>query len=159
MGNKKDEVQVDTLNKVKEYIEHTGFIILGTVSEDGRPALRTIASFANDQFDIYFSTGKQSAKVGHIKANPYVTILFQNEGQELTTFKNVTYHGKAKIVSDENGLEKGVRLLCDKNPWFKATVEAGGLQGISIFKVEPESIQYLDYSKGIGPAAIIDLLV
>lgn len=159
MGNNKDEVQADTLNKVKEYIAHTGFIILGTVSEDGMPAIRTIASFANDQLDIYFSTGKQSAKVGHIEANPHVTILFQNEGQELTTFKNVTYHGKAKIVSDKSGLEKGVQLLSDKNPWFKATVEAGGLQGISIFKVEPERVQYLDYSKGIGPAAIIDVLI
>lgn len=159
MSSNFDEYQVETLNKVKDYMKHTRFIVLGTVSEDGKPALRTIASFANDQLDVYFSTGKQSAKVGHIKANPSVTILFQNEGQELSTFKNVTYTGKAELVDDDSGLEKAVRLLGDKNPWFKTMAETGGLQEIDIFKVEPESLQYLDYSKGIGPAAITDVRI
>ncbi len=159
MSSNFDEYQAETLNKVKEYMEHTRFIILGTVSENGKPALRTMASFANEQLDVYFSTGKQSTKVGHIKANPFVTILFQNEGQELTAFKNVTYTGKAELVDGDNGLEKAVKLLGDKNPWFKAMAEKGGLQGIDIFRVKPESIQYLDYSKGIGAAAITDVKI
>jgi hypothetical protein len=66
----------------------------------------------------------------------------------------VVYEGKAKLVDSGYELEKAIKLLGYKNPWFKHMAEKGGLQDISIFRVEPESIQYLDYSKGIGPAAI-----
>lgn len=143
-----------SLDKVKEYIRKTKWAVLSTVTQDNIPALRTMGSFVNDGLHIYFSTGKDSAKVAQIESNPFVTLLFQHEGQELATFINVTYTGKAKRLSSEQELARAIALLSERSPRFKERAEKGQLGETAIFKVEPSRIKYLDYSRGIGPAAV-----
>ncbi|MHB8171798.1 MAG: hypothetical protein ACYDG6_09690 [Thermincolia bacterium] len=40
-------------------------------------------------------------------------------------------------------------MLSDRNPRFKGRVENGGLGDTLIFRVEPKSIKYLEFRKGI----------
>jgi general stress protein 26 len=67
-----------------------------------------MGSVVNDDLNIYFSTGNKTAKVAQIEANPFVTFLFQHEDQELATFKNVAYTGKAKQLSCEKEISKAI---------------------------------------------------
>ncbi|HBC91672.1 MAG TPA: pyridoxamine 5'-phosphate oxidase family protein [Pelotomaculum sp.] len=147
------------LDNVKEYIGKTKWVILSTVTQENLPALRTLGSIVNDDLNIYFSTGKNTAKVAQIESNPFVTLLFQHEGQELATFINVTYTGKAEKVSSEQELAKAIALLSNRSPRFKERAEKGQLDETAIFKVEPVRIKYLDYSQGIGPAAVQEIVL
>lgn len=144
----------DDIKKVKEYIKSTKYATLGYVSKEGTPSLRAMGSFTNDELDLYFSSGKNAAKVSNIEVNPTISFLFQHEGQELTSFKSVTYVGKASLIKDEEELKKAVSLLGEKNPRFKERAEKGQLSETAIFKVVPQNIQYLDYSNGIGPDSV-----
>lgn len=147
------------LDNVKEYIGKTKWVILSTVAQDNAPAVRTLGSVVNDNLNIYFSTGKNTAKVAQIESNPFVALLFQHEGQELAAFINVTYTGKAKRVSSEQELAKAIELLSKRSPRFKERAEKGQLGETAIFRVEPVCIKYLDYSQGIGPAAVQEIIL
>jgi len=149
----------EALDKVKKYISKTKWVVLSTVTQDNIPVLRTLGSIVNDDLNIYFSTGKNTAKVAQIESNPFVALLFQHEGQELSTFINVTYTGKAKKLSCEQELAKAIELLSNRSPRFKERAEKGQLGETAIFKVEPVSIKYLDYSQGIGPSAVNEIKI
>jgi general stress protein 26 len=149
----------DLAAQAADYMSRTAIIVLSTVTEGGKPALRSLASFACEGFDVYFSTGSQTEKVKQIQLNPAVSILFQHEGQEIVKFQNVTYSGLAEQITDDNDFEKATDLLGEKNPWFKTVLKNNGPVGLCIYRVTPTRIKYLDYSKGVGPASIKEIKI
>ncbi|MHB8062401.1 MAG: pyridoxamine 5'-phosphate oxidase family protein [Ruminiclostridium sp.] len=134
--------------KINEYLNKTKFIVLATVNEGKAPIQRSLGSFAAEDFTVYFSTNKNAAKVEQIKHNSRVSILFQHENQELTSFQNVAIVGEAKEITVKEERNKAITLFGNRNPGFKDKAEN------AIFRVEPKEIKILDYSKGFGPEAI-----
>lgn len=145
--------------EVIDYIAKTRLAILATVRGDQAPVVRTIGSFAQDGLNIYFSTGKETAKVKQIEGNKVVSLFFQQEGQEIGTFKNVALIGEAEKVREGNELTKAVELLGNRNPRFKARIEKGELEKVAIFKVQPKEVKYLDFSKGHGEDALQEIVL
>lgn len=146
----------EVLDFVKEYINKAKWAILATVTPNNQPALRTIATFANDGLDLYFSTAKNTAKVGQIENNPTVTLFFQLEGQEMASFKNVSYTGQAVKLDGEQELMQAIDILNRRIPKYKERMEKG-LKHTAIFKVQPGSVKFLDFSNGMGPAAVKEI--
>lgn len=107
----------------------------------------------------HFSSSKTADKVANIAVNPTVSFLFQHEGQELATFKNITYVGIAKEIKCETEYNKAVKILSEKSPRFKERAEKGQLGTTALFKVVPESIKYLDYTNGIGPDSVREIKI
>jgi general stress protein 26 len=150
-------IHTNELEKVKNYIKNTKYATLGYVSTTGVPSLRAMGSFDIDELNLYFSSSKTAEKVSNIAVNPTISFLFQHEGQELATFKNVTYVGIAKEIKCETEYNKAVKILSEKSPRFKERAQKGQLGDTAIFKVVPKSIKYLDYSNGIGPNAVKEI--
>lgn len=143
--------------EIKSYISSTKLFTLATIEgENGGiyPSLRVIGAFAVDGFTIYFSTGKDSAKAKQIENNPNVTAFFQQEGQELPHFRNVSVFGKASFLKCEEGVNKAIELISDRNPRFKERIKNNGRDKVAIFKIKPEIIKSLDYGRGHGPQAV-----
>ena len=147
----------DKLAEVKNYIRNTKFATLGYVSTEGVPSLRAMGSFNIDDLDLYFSSSKSAAKVASIEENSKISFLFQHEGQELSTFKSVTYVGNAKQIKCDTEYQKAVKLLSEKSERFRERAENGQLEDTALFKVVPESLKLLDYSNGIGPDAVKEI--
>jgi len=99
-------------------IESSGLAYLGTVDGDGYPQIRAMANlkckaeypeleqvFAGHEGDflMYFATGTRSVKMGHIKANPKVSIYFC----DAKGMQTLLLGGTAKAVSDEK-LKKAI---------------------------------------------------
>lgn len=145
----------------EDYIASTKTVILGTANKEGVPSLRTLASFANDGLVIYLSTSKGSGKVEQLKENPNAVLLFQQEGQELPKFRNVTLTGSIATVCSKCGEEyaRAVKLLSDRSPRFRERAEKGQLDGNVILKLTPTRLKLLDFSKGAGPAAVEEVLL
>lgn len=143
--------------ELKSYIANTKLLILATTSgekEEVYPSLRTIGSFAADGFTIYFSTGKDTAKVKQLEKNPGVTAFFQQDGQEPAKFRNVTVIGKAKRLDDEDAFNKAVDIISKQKPRLKERIEKGEKDQIVIYKIKPEVVKTLDFSRGPGPKAV-----
>lgn len=144
----------DRKNKVVEYLNQTKWIILATVDKSQTPVLRTLGSFAVDGLTTYFSTGKSTAKVDQIESNPKVSVFFQHENQELPSFVTVSVCGIANKVTSEEEVNKVITLLSNRSPKFKEKVEKGELDNSVFFRVDPNEVKLLDFSKGIGPQAV-----
>lgn len=145
--------------QAEAYIGSTRTVILATVTGEGAPAIRTLAGFANDGLTIYLSTSKTAGKVEQVKANPHASLLFQQEGQELQEFRNVTLTGTIAKVCPKCGdeFERAVSLLGERNPRFKERAERKELDGTAILKFTPTKLKYLDFSKGVGPASVEEI--
>lgn len=140
-------------NTLPEYLNQTKYIILATVN-DNAPVLRSLGSFAVEGTTAYFSTHKNTAKVKQIESNPTVSVLFQHENQDLSSFVNVSITGEANKITAEEDLIKAVNLIGDRNPRFKERFEKGEISDNVFFRLEPREVKILDFSKGIGPDAV-----
>jgi nitroimidazol reductase NimA-like FMN-containing flavoprotein (pyridoxamine 5'-phosphate oxidase superfamily) len=137
-----------------EYLNKSKFIVLSTINNEQVPTLRTLGSFAVDGLTAYFSTGKGTDKVQQIRSNPQVSILFQHENQELGSFINATITGEASEIKAEAELKQAIKLLSDRSPRFKERVEKGELGNNTFFRIDPQEVKVLDFSKGTGPDAV-----
>lgn len=147
-------VTVSEINKeVENYIKSTKYVVLGTVNEN-IPVQRTLGAFANDGLTVYFSTNINTEKVKHIGKNPHVSLFFQQEGQDITSFKNVSIIGQAIHLSGKKELEEAISIIGSRNPRYKERVAKGEVKDAALFKVEPIEIKFLDFSRGIGPDSI-----
>jgi nitroimidazol reductase NimA-like FMN-containing flavoprotein (pyridoxamine 5'-phosphate oxidase superfamily) len=140
-----------------EYIRQTKWATLATVREDGAPVLRTMGSFAPDGVNVYFSTPKKAGKVRHIAGHPLVNFFFQHENQELDTFKNVAIIGPAEEVTAGTDYQRGIELLSNRNPRFKARADRGELADTAIYLIRTREIKYLDYANRAGGTAIQEI--
>ncbi len=147
----------EIVTKAINYIENTKYVILATTGKDGVPRLRTLASFANDGLKIYFSTGKNTGKVQQIASNPNVSVLVQQEGQEIPSFKSVTLIGKAALLVGGKEHDEAVKLLSSKNPRFREKVEKGLLDDTAIFGIKPDILKFLDFSNGLGADSVKEI--
>jgi pyridoxamine 5'-phosphate oxidase len=151
---------MSNLAEATEYISNTKYLILATVGIKDFPGLRTLLSFANDGLHVYFSTAGSSEKVREIAANPAVKLLFQQEGQELGTYQNVTISGYATpLEPDSPEYQKAVQLIGNRSPSFKARAEKGELTGNTLFRVHPHKIKLLDFRKGTDAQAVEEVAV
>jgi uncharacterized pyridoxamine 5'-phosphate oxidase family protein len=144
---------------ILEYIKQTKWATLTTVREDGAPVSRAMGSFAPDGWNIFFSTPKKAGKVRHIAGNNLVNFFFQHENQELATFKNVAVIGRAEEVTGEAEYQRAVQLLSARSPRFKTRAERGELKETALYLVRITEIKYLDYTRGIGPAAVQEIIL
>ncbi|MNL56243.1 hypothetical protein D3C87_1797210 [compost metagenome] len=92
-----------------------------------------------------------------LKLNPQATLLFQQEGQEVPQFRNVTLTGTVSKVCSKCGdeYEKAIALLSAKSPRFKERAEKGDLEGNVILKLEPRKVKLLDLSKGLAGEEVV----
>ena len=139
--------------KVSEYLNQSKFIILATIKHDA-PVVRTLASFASEGLTTYISTGKSTAKVEQIHANPKVTVFFQHENQDLASYVNVSIIGTANQITAEEEVDKAIKLIADRSPNFKARAEKGELVNNIFFRVDAQEVKVLDFAKGVGPKAV-----
>ncbi len=112
------------------------YFTLGTVGLGAIARLRTVVlRRVSEDFNLVFYTDRRSKKIGHIKENNTVSLLFYHPKKLL----QLKVEGKAKIVSDPEALKKywsGVQPASRKD---YTTTSAPG-SPIS----NPDNVEYLD---------------
>lgn len=147
--------------EIIDYIEQTQWAVLSTVRNDGVPVPRTMGAFSQDNGGktIYFATLPDTDKTRHIKENNKVSLLFQHEGQSLAEFRNVVILGSAAIIDSDEELQRAVTGISSRSPFVKERIETVGAGTFHFYKVGASEIKFLDFKKGIGPAAVETFIV
>ena len=97
------EDRAATLKIAREIIAGDPFMTLVTVDQNGQPRARTVEhSVPDENMVIWISTIPGTRKLEQIKANPKVTLTFDNESE--TSY--VTLMGKATIHTDLETIQK-----------------------------------------------------
>jgi len=142
-------------SEILEYIAASKFGLLTYVRSDLAPVSRAMGSFAPDGINLYFSTGRDSAKVREIAENGLVSFYFEQDGQAPENWKSVLLIGDAELLEGGDNFGKAVNLLAAKSPRFRERVEKGDLAAAAVYRINTREVQLLDRSKGYGPPAII----
>jgi len=147
--------------EIIDYIEQTQWAVLSTVRNDGVPVPRTMGAFAQDngRKTIYFATLPDTGKTRDIKENNRVSLLFQHEGQSLPEFRNVVVLGSAAIIDSDEELQRAVAGISSRSSFVKERIETVGVGTFSFYKVGATEIKFLNFKKGIGPAAVETFIV
>jgi nitroimidazol reductase NimA-like FMN-containing flavoprotein (pyridoxamine 5'-phosphate oxidase superfamily) len=93
-----------------------------------------------DGENIYFATDPGTVKLKHIKANPKVSIVFDDYGRaNWSNLRGIRIQGTAKVLIRGEEYRHAHALLKDKYPEYR-TKEGGWGEGeIPIIKIVPQS--------------------
>jgi general stress protein 26 len=84
--------------RIMEIMKKNQFAVLATITGDGKPWARYVASIADEDFNIRFATDLDSRKVAQIKKNPEVHMTLGAQGSDyMGSYLQV--QGKAKVSS------------------------------------------------------------
>jgi general stress protein 26 len=134
----------------QDFISANKTLIINSIGLDGYPNTRIFFSHANEGFTVYFASGKRTAKAAEIERNPNLNAYYEDTAQDAAAWINVTVYGKAEILAEESDEYKlAIRLISAKNPNFEKRIEGGILPEGFIYKVIPEKVKVLDFSKDV----------
>jgi pyridoxamine 5'-phosphate oxidase len=128
------------------------FLSLATV-ESGSPVIRTLGSWAISGTRLFFSTSIHADKVKQIAASSAVSAQLLPEGQELSNLRNLVIDGEA-VRLEGDAQKAAIDAISARNPRFKERAEKGQLAETALFEVLPRRVKLLDFSRGLGPAAV-----
>ncbi len=132
---------------ISKYANETKYLELVTINEEEYPVIRSIGSFGVDGYTVYLSTGKTTQKVSQITANEKVSILFQQEAQEISKYVNISLRGIATVLTDTEERDKAIEVISSHSPGFEDRVKSSGIENFAIIKVTPVEIKILDFSQ------------
>ena len=123
----------------REIMGTARYCSLITLDETGRPHVRTMDPFApDDEMVVWFGTNRRSRKVEHIRNDPRVAIHYLAPSG--TGYVSIS--GRARIVADPS---ETARYWKDEWESFYTNKETDYV----LIAVKPESLEILDYSRGI----------
>ena len=142
----------ENYSEILNYIQESKFALLTYVRSDLTPVTRAMGSFAANGENLYFSTGRESAKVREIENNKRVSFYFEHDNQTPENWKSVLLIGDAEQVnSASTDYATALERLGAKSPRFKERIVKGDLDSAVIYRLGTSEVEYLDRSKGYGP--------
>lgn len=141
--------EIQNHDEIISYIQGTKVALLTYLRGDLTPVTRAIGSFAADDTDLFFSTGKDTAKVSEIEKQKRVSFYIEQANQAPDTWKSVLLIGDAALL-DTGSVDYATALqhLGAKSPRFKERIDKGDLGSAAIYKINTREIEYLDRSSG-----------
>ena len=141
--------------KIQSILDQHHTMRIATLRPDGWPQVTTVG-YANEGLAIYFLCGLDSQQAVNLARDNRVSLAIADDTPQVMEITGVSMAARAQAVDDPAEGEKALRLLWQRYPEQK--VMPGPLPtpaDVRIFRLTPEVISLLDYSKGFGPTALV----
>lgn len=130
---------------------------IATLRPDGWPHATTVG-YVNEGMRLWFLCGLESQKAGNLARDNRVSVAIDHDTADLMAITGLSMAARAQRVTDRAEAEKVIRLLPLK--YADAPASTQGIQmptpeEVAIFRVEPEVISVLDYTKGFGHTDLV----
>ncbi|MBY0565355.1 MAG: pyridoxamine 5'-phosphate oxidase family protein [Hyphomonadaceae bacterium] len=139
---------------IQSIIDQADDITIATNREDGYPQATTV-SYVNDGLSIYFGTWVKSQKAVNLLRDARMSATINLPYATWSEIKGLSIGGRARKVEAPAELEKAMGLMLAKFPQVQQY--AADMQGaeMAFFRIEPEVISILDYSKSFGHTELV----
>jgi nitroimidazol reductase NimA-like FMN-containing flavoprotein (pyridoxamine 5'-phosphate oxidase superfamily) len=128
---------------------------LATLRPDGWPQATTVG-YVNDGLTLHFLCGKDSQKAKNLMRNDRVSLTIDHDVSDPMAIKGLSMAARATLVPDQSQMQQMMRVMLPKKyPEYAAAMGTMDLSGVAIFKVTPELISVLDYTKGFGHCDLV----
>src|SRR5215831_18137311 len=126
---------------------------LATNRSDGWPQATTV-SYVNDGLSLYCFIARVGQKFANILRDPRVSIAIGGDFNAPEAIKGLSLAGKAKLVDDRSEFERVWVLFTKRFPEYAGWTRPSPAFA-PLFRIDPEIISVLDYSKGFGHSDLV----
>ncbi len=131
----------DIKESVLEFLKENETAVISTASPEGEPRAATVYYIVDDDFNIYFATGRETDKFKNLQYNKRAAFVVGTGPAVIT----VQGGGRVEELDGDSLKEKGE---IGGKLYFKALKEWPVLKlphaGISFFKIIPDRIKFLN---------------
>jgi nitroimidazol reductase NimA-like FMN-containing flavoprotein (pyridoxamine 5'-phosphate oxidase superfamily) len=128
---------------------------VATLRPDGWPQVTTVG-FAHDGLTLYFLCGPDSQKAANLALNDRVSLTIDHDTPQVMEITGLSMAAHARRVVDRAEAEKALRLLMERYPeQHSLPLPMPKPEEVAVFRVKPEVISVLDYSKGFGHTDLV----
>lgn len=128
---------------------------LATLRPDGWPQATTVG-FAHDGLMLYFLCGPDSQKAANLARDDRVSLTIDHDTTQVMEISGLSMAAHVERVVDRAESEKALRLLMARYPeQHSLPLPMPKPEEVAIFRVRPEVISVLDYSKGFGHTELV----
>lgn len=141
--------------KILSILERHRDMTLATLRPDGWPQATTVG-YASEGLTLYFLCGPDSQKAKNLAHDDRVSLTVDDETPQVMQIAGLSMAARAKPVTDPAEVQRLMVLIMDKYPEQKAlNLPMPDPSGVRIFRVTPEVISLIDYSKGFGHTDLV----
>jgi general stress protein 26 len=145
------EIDVFILDLLRQH----NILTLATVREDGWPQATTVG-YVHDGLTLYVGCAANSQKVRNIERCNRVSLTVDHDEDQWSRIRGLSMGATAEVVTDPAEIARAIELILAKFPQFKSMPkpEPGSF---AFLKITPKVISVLDYSKGFGHTALVEV--
>jgi nitroimidazol reductase NimA-like FMN-containing flavoprotein (pyridoxamine 5'-phosphate oxidase superfamily) len=130
---------------------------VATLRPDGWPQATTVG-YVNDGLTLWFLCGIDSQKARNLAHDDRVSITIDHDTPDMMAITGLSMAARAHRVSDRTEAQNVLRMLPLKYPDAPpsmAQMKMPAPEDVALFRVVPEVISVLDYSKGFGHTDLV----
>lgn len=132
---------------------------IATLRPDGWPQATTVG-YVSEGLTLWFLCGKQSQKAANLARDDRVSITVDHDTADLMAISGLSMAARASRVTDRAEAQKVLGLLPLRYPDAPPRVARMTMPSpddVAIFRIVPEVVSVLDYTKGFGHTDLVAL--
>ena len=138
-------------------LEGHRIMTIATLRPDGWPQATTVG-YVNDGLTLWFLCGLESQKAKNLAHDNRVSITIDHDTPDLMSITGLSMAARAHRVSDPGEAEKVIAMLPLRYPDAPpgtAQMKMPTPEDVALFRVVPEIISVLDYTKGFAHTDLV----
>jgi nitroimidazol reductase NimA-like FMN-containing flavoprotein (pyridoxamine 5'-phosphate oxidase superfamily) len=143
--------------KILALLDEHRIMTVATLRPDGWPQATTVG-YVSEGMTLWFLCGLESQKARNLARDSRISITIDHDTPDIMAITGLSMAARAHRVTDRAEAEKVLRMLPLKYadaPPSTASMQMPGPDAVALFRVEPEVISVLDYSKGFAHTDLI----
>jgi len=143
--------------KILALLDGHRIMTVATLRPDGWPQATTVG-YVNEGLTLWFLCGLASQKAANLAHDDRVSLTIDHDTADLMAITGLSMAARAHRVTDRAEAERVLRMLPLKYsdaPPQTAGMQMPGPDEVALFRVEPEVISVLDYTKGFAHTDLV----
>ena len=143
--------------KILGLLDAHRIMTIATLRPDGWPQATTVG-YVNEDLTLWFLCGLESQKAGNIAHDNRVSITIDHDTPDIMSITGLSMAARAHRVNDRAEAEKVLRMLPLKYPDAPpsmAQMKMPTPEQVALFRIVPEVVSVLDYTKGFGHTDLV----
>jgi nitroimidazol reductase NimA-like FMN-containing flavoprotein (pyridoxamine 5'-phosphate oxidase superfamily) len=143
--------------KILSLLESHRIMTIATLRPDGWPQATTVG-YVNEGLTLWFLCGLESQKARNLALDDRVSITIDHDTPDIMSITGLSMAARAHRVNDLAEAEKVLRMLplrYPDAPPMAAPLTMPTQEDVAIFRVVPEVVSVLDYTKGFAHTDLV----
>ena len=143
--------------KILTLLDEHRIMTIATLRPDGWPQATTVG-YVSDGLTLWFLCGLESQKAKNLALDNRVSITIDHDTPDIMAITGLSMAARAHRVSDPDEAQKVIGMMPLKYPDAPpstAQMKMPTPEEVALFRVDPEVISVLDYTKGFAHADLV----